>query len=99
MRVEAGREVGDDDATFGLPPTEVILTMHSESYSHGRNGRMTVSTRVGPRRLEFLDEKCEERGESRAAFLRYLIRLYEHSDRGNLRCEYCSNHVDLSDDG
>jgi len=52
--------------------------MMSDSHNQSGTGKLTtVSTRVGPRRHRYVATHCDHTQQSKAAFLRRLIRLHE----------------------
>jgi len=70
----------------------------SDSHNQSGTGKLTtVSTRVGPRRHRYVATHCDHTQQSKAAFLRRLIRLHEASKNGNLRCDHCGGEIRLEE--
>lgn len=70
------------------------MDSNSHSDSNGRSGR-TLSTRVEPELRQRIDNRCRAAGESKSAFLRRLLRMYEASVDGRLKCDHCGKAVRL----
>lgn len=56
-------------------------------------GTITTSTKVDREMVQFLNQRAEHLGVSRAELLRRLFDQYHESHKNNLQCPYCENTI------